>query len=174
MAVDVLFLGQFSIKLVPTFPDILWREADIATLNDDLNTTCLLLNSSTLQQQTKHIVLTKAYDVSVDVLMSGRGLVCNANICPDSFHTQVFQQGRSPRHCVPRAPLCLGASICFLASSTTSSGGDWVTCQFRCGCPLKSSADQPACNKIVVMLGSGSVAFGRETVEIFDVSFIGN
>ena len=103
----IVFSKQLSlsdIKFRNNFSDILWREADIAPLNDDLNTTCLLLNSSALQQ-TKHIVLTKAYDVSVDVLMAGRGLVCDAYICPDSFSTQVFQQGRSPMHCVPRAPL---------------------------------------------------------------------
>ena len=122
------------------FLGILRKPEDIAALTYDFNKTCLTLNVSTLQQQTKHIVFSKGYDASVDVRLSGWGLVCAPDVCTERFPTQVFQQGRNRKFCVPGASFCLGASPCFLASSKPSPSNDWVTCQFRCQCPLIQSA----------------------------------
>ena len=62
--------------------------------------------------------------------------------------------------------------MCDWVSGTTYSGGNWVTCQFRCDCPLAQFVGQSRCNKVVVMFGDGSV--GSEGGELCDVSFTGN
>ena len=150
---------------------MLWRGQNATALNDDLNTTCVSLDFLDLYFQSEYVILTQDYNTSVDVWLSGRGLVCPA-VCPDRHPIQVFQQGRSPGSCVHGAPLCLGASMCDWVSGTTYSGGNWVTCQFRCDCPLAQFVGQSRCNKALVMFGDGSVA--SEGGELCDISITGD
>ena len=149
---------------------VTWRGEETLVLNDDLNSTCLTFNTTNLRRGTDHIIVTRGYDVSVDLWLSGWGLVCTLDTCTNQYPTQVFQQGRSPGLCVKDAPLCLGASLCSPVSGPLYSNGDWVTCQYRCDCPMPSSAAQPPCDKMVVLFGNGSVAVSRDTMELCDVS----
>ena len=150
-----------------------WRGEETLALNDDLNSTCLTFNTTSLRRETDHIIITNSYSVSVDVWLSGWGLVCAPDICTERFPTQVFQQGRHPGFCVQEAPLCLGATLCPLVSHTTYSSDDYATCQFRCHCPVAPSAVQTLCEKMVVMFGYDSVGLGRMTMELCDVSVAG-
>ena len=161
---------QMCYKVVVFNLVVKWRGKIEPSLNDDLNSTCLALETSSLQNQTEHIVLKQDYDDAVDVWLSGRGLVCAPDNCTNQYPTQVFQQGGNPGFCVKDAPLCLGASLCPLVSYTHHPSGGWVTCQFRCDCPVESSAMQTWCEKVVVMFGNGSVASDRDKLELCDVS----
>ena len=141
------------------------------SLTDENNSTCRYFTSSELEKRLIVLEVLEDYDSFLELSITGRGLVCIASEdnCNSSLSTLVYQQGRTEDVCVDASPLCLGASFCYYSATTD---GDMTTCSYQCWCPAKTPQGQKECEKVVVILDSGSAVTPDRDIEVCEISAI--
>ena len=112
-------------------------------------------------------VLKRPYDSGVDVLVHGRGMLCELapTMCRSGFTTAVFQQGRTNHTCIDQASPCPEAETC-TPLGMTSQDGDMVSCRYHCNCPHSYVNEAISCEAILFSIGTGARSDTGEDIEI--------
>ena len=140
----------------------------VSALTDGRLSTCITLPESYFRTQAVvTFVLKKPYDNSVDVLVQGRGMVCELShsTCRKGFTTTVIRQGRTNQTCVEQPSPCPGAATCESMGMRPHYDG-MVSCRYHCRCPVPADDEDISCETILFSIGNGARAEIGEDIEI--------
>ena len=152
----------------PWLAGVIFDGHPASVLIDHLLSTCMTLSESYFRARAViTFVIKKPYNRSVDVLVHGRGILCELapKTCRNAFTTVVFQQGRTNHTCIDQPTPCPGAEIC-IPFGMTSQDGNMVSCRYRCTCPYFSLNEDTSCEAILFPIGTGAQSETGEDIEI--------
>ena len=116
------------------FTDIVNNQVAQATLLDDDMSTCMILNTSTLQKEFEWIEVEMRFHQSLNVVVSGYRLICQRSICDTVLPVLLYHQEWSTAVCGGGSNSCSRYTLCELLSEVQSKGDGLAQCNYRCIC----------------------------------------